>query len=178
MTPTRPIALCLALAASASFAGACRSASTPIVVKADAAKREALFSAIAALDGRWQGQAPDGQTQFTDFAVIAAGSAVRENMMPGEEHEMTNMYTLDGNSLVMTHYCAGGNQPRMRATSVENGRIEFRADGVSDLKSPDELYMGSMTLVILDDDRIEERWRALKAGELDHELTIEMTRVK
>ncbi len=44
-------------------------------------------------------------------------------MYPGMEHEMTNMYTLDGNTLVMTHYCAGGNQPRMRATGVENGRV-------------------------------------------------------
>ncbi len=167
------------IAVLVSFAAlACQTASTPAVVEADPAERDALFSAVTALEGRWQGPMPDGGSRMVEFAVIAAGSAVREIMMPGHEHEMTNMYTLDGNSLVMTHYCAGGNQPRMRAFAVEDGRIEFRADGVSDLKSEDEVYMGSMTLVLVDEDHVEQHWQALKAGELDHEMVFEMVRVR
>jgi hypothetical protein len=167
------------IAVSLSFAAlACQSTSTPTVVETDAAQRESLLSAVTALEGRWQGPGPDGEPKFTDFAVIAAGTAVREIMLPGEEHEMTNMYSLDGNTLVMTHYCAGGNQPRMRATAVENGRIEFHADGVADLKSKDEVYMGAMTFVFVDDDHVEQHWTSLKAGEPDQEMMFELVRVQ
>jgi hypothetical protein len=172
MKLTHRLAVALALTALA-----CQSTSTPNVVQADAAKRDRLLSAVSALEGRWRGASPDGQTQYTEFAVTSAGSVVREVMMPGEEHEMVNMYALDGNSLVMTHYCAGGNQPRMRATSIEDGRMSFVADGVSDLKAKDEIYMGAMTLEIVDEGRIVQHWSALKGGEPDHEMVIEMTRV-
>jgi hypothetical protein len=44
----------------------------------------------------------------------AGGSVVMETMMAGTDYEMINMYHLDGDDLVLTHYCAGGNQPTMR----------------------------------------------------------------
>lgn len=167
------------LAASLSLAAiACQSTSTPDIVRVDAASRDVLLTAVSALEGRWVGPEHEGRPQVSEFAVIAEGSAVREIMHPGDTYEMTNMYALDGNSLVMTHYCAGGNQPRMRASALTNGRIVFRTDGVSDLKSEDEVYMGAMTLVIVDDDHIEQRWSALKAGEPDHDMVIKLTRVR
>lgn len=171
MRPTHLFALALSLAALA-----CQS--SPRVVQGDPAKRHSLFSAITSLEGRWKTTDPHAPPQYTEFEVTSAGSAVRETMMPGEESEMINMYSLDGDSLVLTHYCAGGNQPRMRATSVENGRMAFVADGVADLKSEDEVYMGSMTLVIKGPDQIEQRWRALKDGTLEDEMVIALTRVK
>jgi hypothetical protein len=88
------------------------------------------------------------------------------------------MYALDGNSLVMTHYCAGGNQPRMRAEELVDGRLEFRSDGVGDFKAPDEPYMGAMTLVLLDADTIEERWTAFNQVEAGHSPAFTLKRVK
>ena len=166
--------LCLALLASTSIA--CQAG--PSIVSTDAAQRQELFSAIKSMEGRWQGPSPDGTIKYTEFKVSSAGSVVRETMLPGEEHEMTNMYSLDGNSVVMTHYCAGGNQPRMRASSIREGRMDFLSEGVQDLKAKDELYMGAMRLVFVDADHIEQHWSALKDGELEHEMVIEMTRVK
>jgi len=66
----------------------------------------------------------------------------------------------------------------MRATSLEDGRIAFTAFGVSDLTSPDALYMGDMTLFIRDEDHIEEHWRAFADGEIDHMPAFELTRVR
>lgn len=171
MRPTHLFALALSLAAFA-----CQS--TPRVVHGDPARRYSLLSTLSALEGRWKTTEPHGQAQSTEFTVTSAGSAVREVMMPGEESEMVNMYALDGDALVLTHYCAGGNQPRMRATSVEHGRMSFVADGVADLKSEDEVYMGAMTLVIVDRENIEQHWRALRGGALDHEMVIKLTRVE
>jgi hypothetical protein len=154
------------------------SGDAPRVVDVDPAQREALFAAVRSLEGKWQSEGPDGEPSYSTFEVTSAGSAVREVMLPGTEHEMTNMYTLDGNELVMVHYCAGGNQPIMRADSFEDGRLVFRSAGVRDLKAADEVYMGSMTLVVIDADKVEQQWVALKGGEVEHEMTIALERVK
>jgi len=142
---------------------ACQS-NAPAVVDVDPGQRKALIEAVSKLEGRWEGTDPSGIEIVSEFQVTAEGTAIREVMFPGSSHEMTNMYTLDGNSLVMTHYCAGGNQPRMRATAVEANTIAFKPDGVSDLKAADEQYMGAMTLALKDEDTLEQRWSALKNG--------------
>ena len=164
----------LGLAACQSTAG------TYAVVSTDPAIRAPLFDAVAALEGRWTGVAPDDSTGVTEFVVSSNGSAVREIMLPGTPQEMTNMYTLDGNSLLMTHYCAGGNQPRMRATAIEDGCIVFEPIGVGDLESEDEVYMGAMTLVIKDADHIEQHWSSYLAGASDgsHDMVFEMKRTR
>jgi hypothetical protein len=166
----------LATVALCALSFACKTTTEPHVVDADPEQREALLGAVAALEGSWEGKSPDGQTGTSSFAVSSAGSVVVERMMEGTDHEMTNMYSLDGNDLVMTHYCAAGNQPRMRASGIEDGKIDFRYDGVQDLKAADEMYMGEMTLVIVDEDHIEQHWRAYRGTTLDHEMTIPMER--
>ncbi len=119
----------------------------------DAAQRDALLNAVKALEGRWTSEGGD-----TLFEITSAGSVVRETMMPGQEMEMVNMYSLDGNALRMTHYCGGGNQPHMVATQVDGKDIVFAANGVSDLKDSDQVYMGSMTLRLVDEDKLEQHW--------------------
>ena len=46
------------------------------------------------------------------YGVTAAGTAVMEALFPETDHEMLTVYHLEGNDLVLTHYCAMGNQPR------------------------------------------------------------------
>lgn len=144
------------------------------VVEADAALRKPLFDAVAGLAGRWESTEMPGT--FTEFEVSSGGSVVRERMMVGQPSEMTNMYSLRGNALFMTHYCAAGNQPHMRATRVADDRIAFESVGVSDLKSADELYMGAMTLVFVDDDTVEQHWKSF-GGDESHDMVIQMKRV-
>lgn len=160
-----------------SFALTLGCQSTPAVVDTDPAIREPLLGALQSLEGRWEGASGDMQLEH-EFHVTSGGSVVRELMFPGTPHEMTNMYSLDGNTIVMTHYCGEGNQPRMRATALEGNRIAFRSEGVSDLGAPDEVYMGEMTLVLVSDDKIEQHWTALAAGAVDHESVFELHRVK
>lgn len=153
---------------------ACQSTS-PTVVEADVDRRAALFDALAALEGTWTGEM-EGMELRHEFRVTSSGSAVRETMSPGQDHEMVNMYTLDGNSLVMTHYCAAGNQPHMRASALVDGRMNFAFDGVSDLKAADESYMGEMTLVFVDDSTLEQHWKSLTEGDVQHEMVFRLTR--
>ena len=166
------IALVFALSAAA-----CTTSGPTRVVEADPAHRAELLGAVTALQGRWVMHAPEGDA-FTEFQVTANGTAVRETMFPGTPHEMTNMYVLDGNVLEMTHYCAGGNQPRMSADALVDGRLEFRPVTVGDLKSADEPYMGAMTLVLIDADHIEQRWVAYNQTSDEHSPVFTLERVK
>lgn len=172
----------LALLLFATALMGCRSATTDPrttmtpQVELNESARAALLGAVKALEGNWV-----GDQGLTEFSVSSGGSAVRELMFPGLPHEMTNMYTLDGNGLAMTHYCGAGNQPHMRATSIEDGRIEFEASGVSDLDATDGAYMGAMTLVIVDADHFEQHWTGMTMdGEVadDHAMVFQFARAR
>jgi hypothetical protein len=146
----------------------------------DPAKRKPLLDSVKALEGTWEAKGEKAEVLVCEFKVTAAGSAVREIMFPGTAQEMTNVYCLDGNGLALTHYCAMGNQPRMRASARVGNQIAFGAATVSDMESPDEMYMGEMTLEFVDPDHICEHWRTYVKGVLqkDQGVDIALTRRK
>lgn len=132
---------------------------------------------IKALEGDWtvvmDGNPDAGAAQFR---VSSGGSVVREIMFPGHPHEMTNLYHMDGKSVVVTHYCAAGNQPRMRAASVSPGRIDFAFDSVTNFVGVDKECMGGLTLVIKDKDNVRQEWRSYKNGKLAGSASFDLTR--
>jgi len=170
----KPIHLAL-LAGFVACLAACQSGAPRTF---DEATRAELLGTVKALEGRWEGKDPEGNLQAVEFRVSSGGSAVREIMFPGTPDEMTNMYHLDGDTLVLTHYCAAGNQPRMRAARIDAGRLEFQFESVTDRESADQVYMGRMTLVVEDQDHIREDWQALRGDELDHATSFHLTRVR
>lgn len=141
------------------------------VAGAATSEQAAAFERIKALAGEWESTDPE-HPGTTIFTVSSAGSVVREIMLPGTSHEMTNVYHMDGPDLVVTHYCAIGNQPRMRArpADVSADRIAFGPDSVTNLRSEDEPYMGQLTLVFTGPDTLRQEWRTYKQGKLleDH----------
>ncbi|HUY92931.1 MAG TPA: hypothetical protein VMV10_29645 [Pirellulales bacterium] len=79
---------------------------------------------------------------ISSIRVTSAGSAIEETLFPGGDHEMVTMYFIDGDKLLLTHYCALGNQPQMQAEPGEDAkRIAFKFVGATNLKSADELHM-------------------------------------
>ena len=158
-----------------SFAPACQSIYPGPI---DAEHRKGLFSQVTALAGTWERTDPQGAKSTAKFEVTSAGSVVREVMFPGTEHEMSNMYSLDGNDLVMTHYCAGGNQPSMRAKGMSGNSLPFQFESVRDLTQPDQTFMGEMTLIFNADGSVQQRWKGLKAGQADpeHEMVFDLKR--
>src|SRR5262249_20363265 len=69
------------------------------------------------LAGTWLATGKDGKPTDQVVSVVrvtAAGSAVHETLFPGQPHEMISIYYRDGADLMMTHYCALGNQPHMK----------------------------------------------------------------
>jgi len=178
----RPAALIVIalLAGCATHKAAAPTAPTPVAA-ATPAQQAALLDRVKALQGTWQTPPHDGEPGGDIvFAVTASGSAVREIMFPGTPMEMTNLYHMDGPTMVMTHYCAMGNQPRIRAVARgPHDPIELKFDSVTNLSSADQPYMGGLTLTIKDADHIEESWTSYKAGQPEGEhAAFQLTRKK
>jgi hypothetical protein len=124
----RVAAVIAVLVASTSLAGR-TAAETPGPVDAKAA-----FQRLKSLAGTWEGQAghgPADQAATVTYRVASAGSVVEETLFPGTPHEMISMYHLVNGELVLTHYCAMGNQPRMRLDGKAStpDRLVFAFDG-------------------------------------------------
>ena len=113
--------------------------------------------------------------------VTAAGSAVQETLFPGQPHEMVSLYHLDGADLVMSHYCALGNQPRLKADpkSAPN-QIHFQFAGGSNLDPTKDMHMHEGTITFVDDDHIEIHgvaWAGGKPAE-GHKCDMKLVRKK
>jgi hypothetical protein len=111
------------------------------------------------LAGTWVAADKDGKPTDQVVSVIrvtAAGSAVHETLFPGQPHEMVSVYHRDGTDLVMTHYCALGNQPRMKADPKSPAnQIRFEFAGGSNLNPAKDKHMHEGTITFVDDDHIE-----------------------
>lgn len=178
----------LAMVAAAVTLGGCqtggaRSASEPsqmIVAPATKEQKAALLDQVKALAGTWEGRNDKGEVTSTHvFSVSSAGNAVREVMFPGSPHEMTNMYHMNGSRLMMTHYCAVGNQPRMMSTSDSTpGMIVMKFDSVTNNSVETDHCMGNMTLEIVSKDVIRQHWSGWEKGKPTEKMVFELKRKK
>ena len=75
---------------------------------------------------------------------------MQETLFPGTPNEMISMYHLADGQLVMTHYCAMGNQPRMKldAQASTPDKLVFAFDGGTnfDPAKDGHVHSGSLTL--------------------------------
>lgn len=139
---------------------------------------EMMFGQIKGLAGTWEMVDEKGTKQVgVVYRVVAGGSAVCEQMFPGSEHEMVNMYHMDGDRVLVTHYCAAGNQPRMVATGAQSkGVLVFSPESVTNLATPDTEYMATLELDMPDADHLTQKWTSQKSGKATEHATFAMTR--
>jgi hypothetical protein len=137
-------------------------------------KTIAMMDKIKTLAGEWEMENPEkpgGWNVAAVFAVSSGGNVVREIMFPGAPHEMTNTYHLDGDSIVVTHYCAIGNQPRMRAVANDghahaSNEIHFQFDSLTNFAGGDQTYMGDLLLVMDGPDKMNQVWHHYQHGKM------------
>ncbi|CAG0976562.1 hypothetical protein PHYC_01534 [Phycisphaerales bacterium] len=175
------IVILVGSAAVLALGGCATHSSRQVVTQATPEQQKLLFDQVKSLAGTWEMADDHGKKQTAAvFTVSSNGSIVREVMFPGEGHEMTNIYHMDGPTLVVTHYCAQGNQPRMRAAAGQPGAVAFRLDSVTNLTAADEMYMGELTLVLESRNKLREEWKSFSKGEVqkDHCPVFELTRAK
>ena len=133
---------------------------------------EKAFERLKALAGTWEGSASgEGEEAEAEadaavlvvhkFEVTANGHVLMERMGPDTDYEMVNMYHLDGADLVLTHYCSGGNQPRMKFNTAGSTleRLIFDFDGGTNLDTTPS-HIHSAEIRLNGEDRIDSAWKA------------------
>jgi len=138
------------------------------------------FAKIKALAGEWTGKGGEPGKEFDvtiHYRVTAANSVVIETMFPGTEHEMITMYHLDGDKLVLTHYCAQGNQPRMALTKKSTGNtLDFIFDGGTNMKSKKDSHMHAARIQIVDANTVASEWDHFEGGKKTESMKFALRR--
>src|SRR4051812_20362494 len=97
-----------------------------------------VFTNLKALKGSWESSMGNEKVAVT-YEVVSNETAVIERM-----GDMVTVFTLDGKSILATHFCAAGNQPRLRATSFTMGsKVDFDFVDISNLQ-PDSGYINHL----------------------------------
>ena len=123
---------------------------------------------IKKLAGTWVEADKDGKPTDKVVSVVkvtAAGSTVHETLFPGQPQEMVSIYHLDKGDLVMTHYCALGNQPRMKADPASPpNQIKWVFAGGTNLDPAKDTHMHAAVVTFVDDDHLEVAGEAWEGG--------------
>lgn len=135
------------------------------------------FDQLKSLAGTWTGDA-EGEGEEAeaeaaqhdavhhDIKVSAGGTVVMETMAPGSPHEMINMYHVDGDDLLLTHYCAGGNQPQMKLDREKSSadKLVFDFVGGTNFDPAVDPHIHSAELTLAGDEMVSS-WTAYAGGE-------------
>jgi hypothetical protein len=142
--------------------------------QSDAQKTLDRFKGMA---GTWTGTSPKGQTATVTYNVMAGGTAVMADIKMGDE-AMTSMYYVDGDQLLMTHFCPSNNQPRMKAVISPDGKsVTFDFVDATNLSSPQAGHMHKVIYLFADPDHYSEDW-TWKQEDKDAHFRFEMQRKK
>jgi hypothetical protein len=142
----------------------------------------ASFDKLKALAGDWVDL--DGAFGMKDrvavtYRVTGGGNAVVETLFAGTPAEMVTVYHKDGSHVVLTHYCAAGNQPRMRAKTSDGSTLAFDFDGGTNLDPAKDGHMHAGRIEFLGADRVRAQWIGWDQGKPSgHSPTFNLERKK
>lgn len=146
------------------------------------------FEKLKTLAGEWLRAAPPAGEQAENqdanqvqvvYKVTAAGSVVHETLFPGTPHEMVTVYYMDGADLVLVHYCAAGNQPRMKAAPALDGdQLVFKFAGGTNIDPAKDAHMHDLTITFKDAHHIRAAWSHYADGKPGEPTVFEFQRKK
>jgi len=179
-------ALVLMSLTAATFA----QSAAPAAEQSDAQKS---FTLLKSLAGTWKGPVSanppqadikEGTLAEISLRVTSRGNALVHEMKgagtpddPAQyDHPVTMLY-LDGERLVLTHYCDAGNRPRMVArTSVDGKTVEFDFIDVSG--STEYGHMHHAVFTIVDANHHTEDWTYMMPGDKPMHAHLDLRRAK
>jgi len=162
----------------------------PPAAKSDAQKS---FDLLKNLAGTWQGPVTtepaqhnmgDGTFTQVTMRVTSRGNAfVHEVYEPNKpddparyDHPLT-MFYVEGDRLLLTHYCDAGNRPRMSGkVSPDGKKVEFDLVDVSG--STERGHMQHAVFTFVDADHHIEDWTYLLPGDKPVRARMDMKRAK
>jgi hypothetical protein len=155
--------------------------STVAVAQSDAQKS---FDKMKTLAGTWEGQVTSGSPEIENkhvkatLRVTSMGHTLMHEMTgEGRPDDPITMFVVDGDRLLLTHYCDANNRPRMVGRMSADGKtVEYDfLDVTGDLKYG---HMQHALFTFIDADHHSEEWTfAGPGGEAGH-AHMDLTRTK
>lgn len=146
-----------------------------------------MFERMRGLVGAWEGTSEwsggrkgSGKLRV-NYHLTGGGSALVEDLLMTESDEptMTTVYHLDGSDLRMTHYCAAKNQPRLKATLIDDttGSARFAFVDVTNAAGH-PAYVDGFSIHIIDSDHLNLKFEFGGASPTRATENIVLQRVK
>jgi hypothetical protein len=102
------------------------------------------------LVGKWRAETNEKRVIEVSYRVVSKGSALVETFTSASGKETITVYHRDGRALMLTHYCAQGNQARLKATQASRERVDFSFLDATNLAA-DQDVMRRLSFVFRDD---------------------------
>jgi hypothetical protein len=139
-------------------------AGTSALAKSDAQKS---FDQLKTMEGIWEGKTDAGQPVKVTYHLVSGGLTV---MSEASEDSMVTMYYLDGDRLLMTHFCGAGNQPRMVGKMSPDGKaLDFSYLDATNLATPQTGHMHHAHFTFADGNHYSEQWTFAQDGKEETE---------
>jgi hypothetical protein len=141
-------------------------------------KRRVAFKKLQSTAGSWKPVDPKSasQTAFRiSYKSISRNSALVETFGNPAGAVTETVYHLDGDSLMATHYCAQGNQPRLRLQKDSTANmLHFAFFDATNLKNETDSHLVEMRFTLLPDGHLRREETYLGNGQRDvSELLLE-----
>jgi metallo-beta-lactamase class B len=86
------------------------------------------------LRGTFRATTADNRTITTAYRTVSKGTALVETFTTASATETLTVFHRDGDALMLTHYCAQGNQARLKATVATREKVVFEFAGATNVK--------------------------------------------
>jgi hypothetical protein len=126
----------------------------------------AAFSRLKSLAGEWEADTPMGKVRVS-YELVAGGTALLERESGEKMPVMLTLFHVDGDRLLLTHYCMAGDQPRMQAKRFDAaaGEVEFQFLDATNLTAGAG-HMHNATFRLVDDQHFQSEWQFYENGKL------------
>lgn len=135
------------------------------------------FEQLKGLAGEWIGTADSHGEVHISYEIVSGGTAVLERERMADHPEMVTLYHLDGDRLLLTHYCVG-NQPRMAARSFDDGGVQFELVDATGLASSGAGHMHRAEFELDGKDRLRSTWTWREQGADTFTVVVDARRVR
>jgi hypothetical protein len=150
------------------------------------------FDQLKTLSGTWQGPVtatppqPDWSNKPVEvlLRVTSRGNALVHEMKeagsaddPTKNDHPVTMFYLDGERLILTHYCDAGNRPRMAAKTSPDGKtVEF--DFLDVAGGTEYGHMHHAVFTVIDANHHTEDWTYMMPGDKPVHAHMDLQRTK
>lgn len=123
------------------------------------------FDQLKSLAGDWKSEGTEGNEFYISFSTTANGGTLIENWIyKGKSHSLT-VYHPDGDSMIATHYCPQGNQPRLKlSNSSGENHVAFEFQDATNLANIEDSHQHSLSFEFIDENTILRSESYLESG--------------